>query len=653
MAYNGDSIQVLEGLEPVRKKPGMYIGAVGSKGLHHILWEIVDNSIDEVANGYGTEVNIEIYPDNSISVQDDGRGIPFGINTKHNKPAVQLIFGTLHAGGKFEDSNYNFSGGLHGVGASVTNALSRWLKVETFINGEHFEQNFHSIEVNGEIKSGAVDGDIKKELCNKKLKGSKVTFLADDRVFPKEKYNLDLIVKRAKELAFLNPGLKISIKDNRVINEETQQPVQYNFQFDAGLSDFVQYINRTRKSVYPSPVYLEATEKNPPFKISVAFQHTDDYVDNILSYVNNIPTTEGGTHDIGFKIALTKVLNDFARQKGILKDKQENFQGEDFRQGLTAVISIKMKNPLFEGQTKSKLGNLEIKSLVEQLVSEQLLNYLIKAKKDVIDGIYRKATDAAKERESIRKAKNLARQKNKLSENTLVGKLASCTGRKSEINEIFIVEGDSAGGSAKQGRDRSFQAILPLRGKPLNVEKQKVEKILENEEIISIINALGAGFGEDFDLSNLKYNKVIILADADQDGAHIRSILLTFFYRYMQPLIKEGHVYVGMPPLYKIDSKDGIQYAYDDDELEEILKDVPRGYKLQRYKGLGEMNPEQLWETTLNPNKRALMQVNIDDMADADVMVSILMGSNAEERKVYISEHANFNKKDTFEDIGK
>lgn len=646
--YGSDAIEVLEGLDAVRLRPGMYIGTTGSKGMHHILWEIVDNSIDELANGFGDSIAIEIYEDNSISVWDNGRGIPVDLHKKYNVPGVELVFTKLHAGGKFNNKNYSFSGGLHGVGAAVTNALSEWLKVEVFKNGTKYTQEFHSFDNGEKIVSGAVKTKLQQEPCDKKLKGTKVTFLPDKRVFGNEKYNFESISKRIKELAFLNGGIKLSVKDFRVPDGKTQYKYK-TYNYEGGIKDFVSYLNDGKTKLYDTPVYVEKRQDN--FVVALAFQHTNAFNENIFSYVNNIPTTEGGTHETGFKSALTKVLNDYGRAKNIIKDKQANYQGEDFREGMTAVLTVKMQNVQFEGQTKTKLGNPEAKNLVENLLGECLRDYFNKVKKDVVDAIFNKASMACKARESASKAKEVARKIKGLSNSELIGKLANCSGRKPEFNELFIVEGDSAGGSAKQGRDRSIQAILPLKGKPLNTEKKRLTEIVKNEELMSLINALGTGFDKDFDIKGLKYNKIIILADADQDGAHIRSILLTFFFRYMRELIINGHIYIGMPPLYKISEKSGDKYAYDDEELTKILETCGKNYTLQRFKGLGEMNPEQLWETTMNPASRTLMRVTIEDAADADRLISTLMGDDVEPRKQYIYEYADFNKVDKFKEL--
>lgn len=649
--YGAKDIAVLKGLDAVRKRPGMYIGTTGVKGMHHILWEIVDNGMDEVLNGYGNSIEIEIFKDNSISVTDHGRGIPVDIHPTEKVSGVELVFTTLHAGGKFNNKNYYVSGGLHGVGASVTNALSEWLSVDVFKKGTKYNMQFASVELkNGEIASGAKVQELKAEPCDPKLKGTRVTFKPDPRVFGNEEFSFDTIAKRLKELAFLNGGVKFSLTDNRAVGEGGRAKVR-KFCYDGGISDFVLHLNEGKTAKYNPPIYIE--KKQDKFVVEIAFQHTDTYTESLFSYVNDIPTTEGGTHETGFKSALTKALNDFGRAKNIIKEKQANFSGEDYREGLTAVLTVKMQNMQFEGQTKTKLGNPEVKSIVENLLTDGIKDYLNKAKKDIIDAIYEKARVAAKARESAAKAKSVARNLNNMTSSALIGKMANCSGRKPELNELFIVEGDSAGGSAKQGRDRATQAILPLRGKPLNVEKKKIEDILKNDEIKLIINALGTGFGNEFNINNLKYHKVIILADADQDGAHIRAILLTMFFRYMRELITGGYLYIGMPPLYKITEKNKIQYAYDDEELKKILETVGRNYTLQRYKGLGEMNPEQLWETTMNPKTRSLMKVSIDDNAEAERLIVTLMGDGAELRREYIFEYADFNKVDSLAEATK
>lgn len=644
--YKAKDIQVLEGLDAVRMRPGMYIGTTGNKGLHHILWEIIDNGIDEITNGHGNRVEVELLDDNVMRVTDNGRGVPVDKHPKLGISGVEVVYTQLHAGAKFDNESYGFSGGLHGVGASVTNALSEWMTVEVFKDGNHYRQDFHSPEVNGKIKSGVKLSDL-KVVGKTKETGTRVTFKADERVFGSEKYDYDVIAERLREIAFLNKQVTLVLKDERLPFFGGTGKSD-SFRFEGGVSDFVAYLNEEKDAIYRNPILLEGKDAN--FIVSVAFQHTDSYSENIISYVNNIPTSDGGTHEVGFKSAITRVLNDYARKSGFLKDKDANFLGEDFREGMTAVLSIKMQNIQFEGQTKTKLGNPEAKLLTEQIVSQKLDEYInLKSSKSVVDKILNKASGAAKTRESVKKAKEISRKKNSLDGAPLIGKLASCSGRKPEFNELFIVEGDSAGGSAKQGRDRRTQAILPLKGKPLNVEKQSIDKILDNDEIRTIITALGTGIDDDFDINDLRYHKVIILADADYDGAHIRALLLTFFFRHMKELVLGGHVYMGMPPLYKLSKKDLVRYCYDDEELEEARKDFGRNYNLQRYKGLGEMNPEQLWETTLDPTKRSLVRVTIQDAALADKRITTLMGDKVEPRKEYIFKYANFNKEDNFD----
>ena len=636
--YNAKDIEVLEGLDAVRMRPGMYIGTTGNKGLHHILWEIVDNAIDEAANGFATKIDVTLFTDGSAGVRDNGRGIPVDIHPKLKISGVEVVYTQLHAGGKFNNDNYAFSGGLHGVGASVTNALSRWLTVEVDKDGKSYRQEFHSPEEGGKIRSGVAKAPL-AEVGKTKNHGTFVRFLPDDRVFKGEAFSYDTIAKRLRELAFLNGGIEITLHDER--SEKSA-----SFLYSGGLKDFAKYLNEGKNPLYAEPLFVE--DKQDKFEFALAVQHTDDYTESMFSYVNNIPTTEGGTHETGMKSAWTRAFNEYARQRGFLKDKDENFIGDDFREGRTAVLIVKMQNIQFEGQTKTKLGNMDVKTNVENNLYIRLMEFLSKkANFAVGDKIVEKAMDAARVRIATRKAKALARQKN-ISTSTVIGKLASCTGKNASLNELFIVEGDSAGGSAKQGRDRKFQAILPLRGKTLNAAKKRVEQILENEEMRALISALGAGFDDEFDLKNLKYDKVIILSDADQDGGHIRALLLTFFYRYMRQLITEGHVYMGMPPLYKVSKKGVVRYAYDDGELDEAIAEVGKGYTLQRYKGLGEMNPDQLWATTMDPKNRKLVQVTIEDSAEASRMVSTLMGDNIEARKRYINEHADFNKVDKF-----
>jgi len=645
MDYNVSSIQVMEGLDAVRMRPGMYIGSTGSRGLHHLLWEIVDNAIDEAANGFATRVDVTLHQDCSVTVADDGRGIPVGIHEKYGVSGVELVFTQLHAGGKFGNDSYSYSGGLHGVGASVVNALSLWLRAEVYTQGRAYVQEFESVERNGKILSGHPKAPL-AETGRTRRQGTVITFLPDSRVFETTEMNFDTIARRLRELAYLNRGVTMKLADERKGNKREAE-----FCFEGGLSDFVLYLNADKTPVYPSPICFKAEKDG--IVVEVAMQHNDGYAESIISYVNNIPTTEGGTHETGFKAALTKVMNDYCRKAGYLKDKDASLAGEDFREGLTAVLSLKMKTIQFEGQTKTRLGNTEARPAVEYVVTEQLIPYLEDLKNgEVAAAIADKAMKAAHVRETARKAKNMAREKNKLENAPLVGKLSSCTGRNRDLNELFIVEGDSAGGSAKQGRDRAFQAILPLRGKPLNVEKKRFDQVLENVEFRSIITAIGTGIGEDFDISARKYDKIIILSDADQDGAHIRAILLTFFYRYMKPLIMEGHVYIGMPPLYKVQRGERAIYAYDEKELASAAKELGKGYTVQRYKGLGEMNPEQLWETTMNPENRSLVRVSIEDAADVEHLVTVLMGDKIQPRKEYISEYANFNKQDAFLEKG-
>ncbi len=641
--YSSENIKILEGLEAVRVRPGMYIGSTGSKGLHHILWEIVDNSIDEIANGFGDTVRVVLYPDGSASVEDNGRGIPTDIHPTAKVSGVEVVFTQLHAGGKFGDDNYQFSGGLHGVGASVTNALSEWLKVEVYKKTVYKMQFASWVEKSGKIHAGIPAAPLKDTGVKTNKHGSFVHFKPDATIFDTTEFNIDVISRRLNETAFLNKEVTIYLTDRRV-----SPAIEKVFHYEGGIKDFVKYLNEGKTVLYNEPIYV--SEFKNGVKVEFAIQHNDGYSDAVISFVNNIPTLEGGMHETGFKSGFTRVMNDYARSRNLLKEKDDNFTGDDFKEGLTVVLSIKMKNVQFEGQTKTKLGNPEIRPLVESVTVDELKTLIDKKKSNAtFDAIVKKAIAAANVRLAAKRAKDIARAKSGAENTKLVGKLADCSTRKAALNEIFIVEGDSAGGTAKQGRDRQHQAILPLRGKPLNAAKKRVEDVLQNEEIASLISALGTGFGQSFNIENLRYDKVIILSDADQDGAHIRAILLTFFFRYMKQLIQEGHVYIGMPPLYKVWKKDVVEYAYDDKELKKKIDIVGRGYSLQRYKGLGEMNENQLWETTLNPKSRMLMRVTLEDAGEAERIITILMGEGSDERKKYIQLHADFNKEDNFE----
>lgn len=641
--YNAGDLQVLEGLDAVRMRPGMYIGSTGSRGLHHMLWEIVDNAIDEASNGYAANVDVTLNKDGSAEVVDDGRGVPVDIHPTLGISGVEVVYTVLHAGGKFNHENYKYSGGLHGVGAAVVNALSEWMSVDVYKDYQHYQQRFHSYfdAERNKMMSGRPEGPLERIGATRKH-GTVVRFMPDKRVFEETKFNGETIARRLHELAFLNRGIHFRFHDLR-----TESQREEDYCFEGGLSDFVRYINADSTPLNAEPILLEGERDNT--LIRVAIQYTDSDTEGVFSFVNNIPTGEGGSHETGFKTALTKVFNDYARRIGALKEKDANLTGEDLREGLTAVLAVGVSNPQFEGQTKGRLGNTEVRPIVEAFVSEQLSIYLDDLKhQDEAQMIVSKAMQAAKVREAVRRARDVARKRTELEAAPLVGKLSACTGKDYKLNELFIVEGDSAGGSAKQGRDRRFQAILPLRGKPLNVEKKKLAQVLENEEFRSMITALTTGIGDEFNLASLKYNRVILLADADQDGAHIRAILLTFFYRYMRELITDGHVFIGMPPLYKASKGGRALYCYDDKELAAATKELGKGYSLQRYKGLGEMNPEQLWETTMNPERRKLIQVTIEDGAEAERMVSVLMGDKVEPRREYIAKYANFNREDNF-----
>jgi len=666
--YDAGDITILEGLEAVRLRPGMYIGSTGTKGLHHILWEIVDNAVDEAANGFADRIDVVLHRDGSASVEDNGRGIPTDIHPKTKVSGVQVVFTQLHAGGKFDEHNYSFSGGLHGVGASVTNALSKWLNVEVRKDGYVWKMGFHSYydAKKKKFESGVPVAPLENTKVKTKKHGTLVHFLPDDQVFSSTEFNLGTVENRLKELAFLNKGLTITLTDERIRANEAEsddgeteqldlanatQSYHVEYRFEGGIADFVKYLNDGKSPLYSKPLYYRTVKDN--ILIEFAIQHTGDFSENLFSFVNNIPTPEGGFHEMGFRGGITRMLNDYARENKLLKEKDANFLGDDFREGLTAVLSVKMKNVQFEGQTKTKLGNPEARSPVESAVVEGLRGLSVQnGYKKTFEEIIKKAQGAARVRIAARQAKDTARAKNSIDSLTLVGKLAACSGKKPEQNELFIVEGDSAGGTAKQARVRQFQSILPLRGKPLNVEKKRFDQVLANEEIRTLISALGAGVGNDFNLDKINYHKVIILSDADQDGFHIRCILLTFFFRYMQDLVKAGHVYIGMPPLYKVYKQNGSfeEYAYDDNELAEKIEKAGKGYLIQRYKGLGEMSAEQLWQTTMDPVRRNLTQVTIEDLAEAERMVSLLMGDRVEGRKEFLNRNANFNKTDTFLD---
>lgn len=630
--YGADQIQVLEGLEAVRKRPGMYIGSTSVRGLHHLVYEIVDNGVDEALAGYCTEINVVIEPGNVICVTDNGRGIPVEIHPKTGISTAETVYTVLHAGGKFGgDSGYKVSGGLHGVGASVVNALSNWTEVEIKRDGCLYKMKFEKGKTVQELeKIGEATGT-----------GTKVRFLADDTIFESTEYEYEVLEKRFREIAFLTKGLKITIEDQR---EET--PKKAEFCFEGGLISFVEFLNKNKEKLHKSPIYIEKTDGEVP--VEIAIQYTSSYSENIYTFTNNINTIEGGTHLEGFKRSLTKVFNDYARGHKILKEKDPNLQGEDIREGITAVVSVKVKEPQFEGQTKTKLGNSEVTGVVQSMVNESLSSFL-EENPNVAKAVLEKCISASRAREAARKARELARKKSSLETSTLPGKLADCSSKNPDECEVYIVEGDSAGGSAKQGRDRKFQAILPLWGKMLNVEKARADKIYGNDKLNPVILAVGAGIGSDFDVTKIRYGKVIIMADADVDGAHIRTLLLTFFFRYMRPLIENGNVFLAQPPLYKL-SKKGMEdlYCYTDEDLEKAYKELEeKGISrdqlgLQRYKGLGEMNPEQLWETTMNPETRILVKVTMDDAIKADEIFTLLMGDEVEPRRDFIQANAKY-----------
>ena len=628
--YGADQIQILEGLEAVRKRPGMYIGSTSERGLHHLVYEIVDNAVDEALAGFCHNIVVTVNPDDSITVEDDGRGIPTGINKKAGIPAVEVVFTILHAGGKFGGGGYKVSGGLHGVGASVVNALSNWLVVEVRREGKVFEQRYERGKTMYPLKEVGT--------CDPEKTGTKVTFSPDGSIFETTVYNYDTLRTRLRETAFLTKNLRITLRDLR--GEEVREDV---FHYEGGIKEFVTYLNRGKTELYDSVSYCEG-EKDGVY-VEVAFQHNDSYSENTLSFVNNIITPEGGTHIAGLRAALTKIFNSYARDNKILKDNDEALSGEDIREGMTAIVSVKIEEPQFEGQTKQKLGNSEARGAVDSIVSEKL-TYFLEQNPAVAKLICEKSIQSQRAREAARKARDLTRRKNVLESNSLPGKLADCSDKNPENCEIFIVEGDSAGGSAKTARSRATQAILPLRGKILNVEKAREDKIYANAEIKAMITAFGTGIHEDFDIEKLRYHKIIIMTDADVDGAHIATLMLTFLYRFMPELIKQGYVYLAMPPLYKIEKNRKIWYAYSDDELNSILTEIGRdgNNKIQRYKGLGEMDAEQLWETTMDPEKRVLKKVMIDDdnESEIDLTFSILMGDKVEPRRDFIEENAKY-----------
>ena len=640
-AYDGDQIQVLEGLEAVRKRPGMYIGSTGPRGLHHLVYEIVDNAIDEALAGFCDKIVVRILPGNVIYVSDNGRGIPVGVQHKTGLPAVTVVFTILHAGGKFGGGSYKVSGGLHGVGASVVNALSQWLEVEVVHEGNVYYQRFE--------RGAAVT-----ELINKgpapegRKSGSIICFQADPEIFRETTtYSYDTLQTRLREQAFLNAGIHIELRDERDPEEripeerEAEQPVINSYCYEGGISSFVEYVNKKKavETIHPDVIHFSAVAPDNNSTAEIAMQYTDSFNELILSFANNIRTTDGGTHEEGFKRAFTRVMNDYARKYNILKDADKNLSGEDVREGLTCVISVKLKEAQFEGQTKGKLGNTEIAGLVSSMVYDKMMTYM-EENPATARAIFDKALTASRAREAARKARDLARRKTALENNSLPGKLADCQSRNPEETEIYIVEGDSAGGSAKGGRDRKFQAILPLWGKMLNVEKARLDKVYGNEKLMPVVTALGTGIGEDFDLTKLRYGKIIIMADADVDGSHIRTLLLTFFFRFMRPLVEQGHVYLAQPPLFRITKGKRHYYAFSDPQRDQIMEELGSNYEIQRYKGLGEMDSDQLWETTMDPANRTMRRVEVEDAAQADEIFTILMGDKVEPRRDFIIENA-------------
>ena len=631
--YDSDQIQVLEGLEAVRKRPGMYIGSTGPRGLHHLVYEIVDNAIDEALAGYCDRIDVRILPGDIICVQDNGRGVPVGVQHQTGLPAVTVVYTILHAGGKFGGGSYKVSGGLHGVGASVVNALSSWLEVEVRQGGHLYRQRFSRGNAEYDLQDlGPIE--------NPEQTGTMVTFKADPEIFKETTvYDFATLETRLREQAFLNAGVNIILTDER----DPENIKSDRFHYEGGVASFVEYLNRKKavEVIHPDVIYFSATAPDNNSTCEIAMQYTDSFNELILSFANNIHTVDGGTHEDGFKRALTRVMNDYARKYNILKEADKNLSGEDVREGLTCVISVKVKEAQFEGQTKGKLGNTEISGLVSNLMSDKLMTFL-EENPAVARAIFDKAMAASRAREAARKARDLVRRKSALENATLPGKLADCQSRNPEETEIYIVEGDSAGGSAKGGRDRKFQAILPLWGKMLNVEKARLDRVYGNEKLMPVITALGTGIGEEFDLNKLRYGRVIIMADADVDGSHIRTLLLTFFYRYMRPLVEEGHVYIAQPPLFRITKNKRHYYAYSDNERDEIMTQLQSGYDIQRYKGLGEMDSEQLWETTMNPETRVMLQVTPSDAAQADEIFTILMGDKVEPRREFIERNAKY-----------
>lgn len=628
--YGADQIQILEGLEAVRKRPGMYIGSTSSRGLHHLVYEIVDNAVDEALAGFCTEIEVTINPDDSITVIDNGRGIPVGINKKAGIPAVEVVFTILHAGGKFGGGGYKVSGGLHGVGASVVNALSNWLEVEVYTEGKVYQQRYERGHTCYPLKEIGT--------CDAEKTGTKVTFSPDGSIFEETVYEYDILKTRLRETAFLTKGLKIALIDTREGQERKNE-----FHYEGGIKEFVTYLNKSKEALYQDVMYFEGVKNN--VMVEVAMQHNDSYTESVYTFVNNINTPEGGTHLVGFRNALTKTFNDYARTNKLLKDSEPNLSGEDIREGLTAIVSVKIEDPQFEGQTKQKLGNSEARGAVDNIVSEQL-TYFLEQNPAVAKVILEKSILAQRARDAARKARDLTRRKTALEGTALPGKLADCSDKDPKNCEIYIVEGDSAGGSAKTARSRATQAILPLRGKILNVEKARLDKIYANAEIKAMITAFGTGIHDDFDISKLRYDKIIIMTDADVDGAHIATLMLTFIYRFMPELIKQGHVYLAKPPLYKLEKNKQVWYCYSDEELEKLLSEVGRdnNNKIQRYKGLGEMDAEQLWDTTMNPETRILLRVNIDEETESEVDLTFntLMGDKVEPRRIFIEENAKF-----------